>query len=110
MLTRKPVTRVCERQGKYFFKSCDSFPNGFLPTRRDILQRLLHERSWGTKAAAGIVANELYEGWIHCNLYCISVDGIVFGILTLVKNLRQIESQPKKGKKDSTPVPHLIII
>ena len=24
MLTRKAVTRVCERQGKYFFKSCGS--------------------------------------------------------------------------------------
>ena len=39
-----------------------------------------------------------------------SVDGIVFRILTSVKDFRQIESQPKKGKKDSTPVRHLIFI
>ena len=44
MLTRKAVTRVCERQGKYLFKSCDSFPNSVLPNKRDVLQRLLHER------------------------------------------------------------------
>ena len=46
----------------------------------DVLQRLLHERNWRTRAAAVIVANELYERWIHCNVYCISVDGIVFRI------------------------------
>ena len=68
MLTRKAVTRVCERQGKYLFKSCDFFPIGVLPAKRDVLQRLLHERNWRT-AAAVFVANELYERWIHCNAY-----------------------------------------
>ena len=63
------------------------------------MQRLLHERNWLTRAADVIVANELYERWIHCNVYCISVDGIVFRILTFVKDFRQIKSQPKKGKK-----------
>ena len=109
MLTRKAVPRVCERQGKYLFKSCDSSPNGVLPAKRNVLQILLHERNWRTIAADVIVANELYERWIHCNAYCISVDGNVFRILTLVKDFRQIESQPKKGKKDSTPVRHLIM-
>ena len=71
----------------------------FFQPKRDVLQRLLHERNWRTRAAAVIVANELYERWIHCNVYCISVVGIVFRILTLVKDFRQIESQPKKGKK-----------
>ena len=61
MLTRKAVVRVCERQGKHLFESCDSFPNGVLPTKRDVLQRLLHERNWRTRAAAVIDANELYE-------------------------------------------------
>ena len=101
MLTRKAVTKVCERQEKYLFKSCDSFPSGFLPTKRNVLQRLLYERNWQTRAAVVIVANELYERWIHCNVYCVSVDGtgIVFRILTLVKDFRQIESQPKKWGK-----------
>ena len=83
MLTRKAVTRVCECQGKYLFKSCDFFPNGVLPTKQDVFQRLLDERNWQTRAAAVIVANELYERWIHCNVYCISGDGIVFRILFL---------------------------
>ena len=60
-------------------------------------RRLLHERNWRTRAAAVIVANELYECWIRCNVYCISVDGIVIRILTLVEDFQQIESQPKKG-------------
>ena len=93
MLTRKAVARVCEPQEKYLFKSC------VLPTKRDVLQRLPYEGNWRTRAAVVIVANELYERWIHCNVYRISVDGIVFRILTLVKDFRQIESQTKKGKK-----------
>ena len=39
------------------------------------------------------------KGWIHCNVYCISADGIALRILALVKDFRQIKSQPKKGKK-----------
>ena len=61
MLIRKAVTRVCEHQEKYFFKSCDSFPNGVVPTKRDVLKRLLHERNWQTRASAVIVANKLYK-------------------------------------------------
>ena len=60
------------------------------------MQRLLYERNWRTRPAAVIVANELYERWIHCNVYCINVDGIVLWIL-FVKDFQQIESQPKKG-------------
>ena len=60
MLNRKAVSRVCERQEKYLFKSCDSFPNGVLLTKRDVLQRLLQERNWRTRAAGVIVANQLY--------------------------------------------------
>ena len=99
MLTRKAITRVCEHQGKYLSKSCGSFSNGVLPTKRDVLKRLLYERNCRTRAAAVIVAKELYECWIHCNVYCISVDDMVFKILTLVKDFQQIESQPKKEKK-----------
>ena len=108
MLTRKAVFRVVSV--KEAVKSCDSFLNDVLPTKKDVLQRLLQERNWRTSAAAVIVANELHECLIYCNLYCISVDGIVFRILTLLKDFRQIESQPKKGIKDPTSVRQLIII
>ena len=81
MPTRKVVTKVCERQEKYLFKSCDFFPNGVLPIKRDVLQRLLNERNWRTRAAVVIVENKLYKRWILCNVYCISVDGIVLIII-----------------------------
>ena len=101
MLIRKAVIRIFEHQEKNLFKSCDSFPNGVLPTKRDVLQRLLHERNWEQKLQLSLLQMNYMnnERWIHCNVYCISVDGIVFRILTLVKDCRQIESQPKKGKK-----------
>ena len=43
-------------------------------------------------------------------MFIACADGIVFRILTLIKDSRQIKSQPKKGKKDSTSVRHLIIL
>ena len=102
MLTRKATTRVCERQSKYSLKSTATFPQCVLPTKRDVLQRLLHERNWRKTSAAVTVAYELSGCWIHCNVYCISINGIVSRIQTMVKDFHKIESQPKKGKKGAT--------
>ena len=102
MLTRKATTRVCERQGKYSFKSISSFPQSVLPTKRDDLKRLLHERNWRTTSAAVTVANELSVRWIHCNVDCISINVIVSRIQTVIKDFRKIKSQPKKGKMGAT--------
>ena len=71
MLTRGThATRVCEVKGKYTFDSKDSFPyRGMLPTNREVLQRLLHEENWRTKQAADVVAQQLQEHWLSCNVY-----------------------------------------
>ena len=80
-----------------FLKAVTSYQMVFFQPKEMFLQRLLHERNWRKRPAPSIVASELHERWIHCNVYCINVDGIVFRILTL--NFRQIECQPKKRKK-----------
>ena len=77
MRTRKAATKVYERSGKYTFKSCNSFPIGVLPTKRNALQMMLHERNWRTPLAAVTVLTELAELWISCTVFGISVDGLV---------------------------------
>lgn len=102
MLTRKAATRICKCEGQYEFKSSDSLPKGILPTKRDVLQRLLHEKNWRTRPAATTVATELVELWTLCNVYSISVDGVVSRIQKLVKDFRKIDYQPKQIKKGAT--------
>ena len=44
-----------------------------LPTKKKVLQRILHEDNWRTKQAADLVAKKLKEHWLWCNVYTVSV-------------------------------------
>ena len=82
-----------------FLKALTPFQMVFAQPKEMFCKDCLMKEISEQETAAVIVANKLYELWIHCNVLCISADGIVFRILTLVKHFRQIESQPKKRKK-----------
>ena len=83
MLTRKAATGICECQGSIRFRAV--IPIAVLTTNMDVLHRMLYERNWRTRLTAVSVATEITERWISCNVYCISVDGIVSRIQKLVK-------------------------
>jgi len=51
------------------FTGCEKFPPGVLPTKRQVLERLLHFRNFRTADAANDVANEIYDRWLWCNVY-----------------------------------------
>jgi len=100
MLTRQDnIRRVCRIEGKYEFSSADSFPFGLLPTKRDVLKRLLFFDNWRTAKAAADVANELYDHWVYCNVYPITKAGIKNKVKKLAKDLKHLESYPaaKRG-------------
>ena len=61
MATRQTsLKRISELQGMYQFVSKEYFPdNGMLPTKKEVLQRILHEHNWRTKQAADLVLKEL---------------------------------------------------
>ena len=54
------------------FSSIETFTGGFLPTKKQIIQRILYENKFRKWMAATKVAKELVELWIHCNVYPLS--------------------------------------
>ena len=101
MLTRRrAATRVCKSEGFYEFTSKDGFVRDVLPTKRDVLQRLLHEDCWQTRAAREVVAQELVDVWVFCNVYPVSVKAVALRLETLAKSFKKLHSQPKNRRKN----------
>ena len=99
MLTRKSSTKRARRCENYYeYKSRDYFNPGILPTKQDVLERLLFEDNWRQKEAATTVAEELYVIWVHCNVYCVSVNAITWRISKLVEEFCKVDAIPKKRR------------
>ena len=102
MLTRKfAIKRVRQCVDYLEFKSRSEFKPGILPTKQEVLERLIYEDKWRQKEAANTVAEELFKIWIHCNVYCISVSAISWRISKLVDELRKIDSISKKEDREA---------
>ena len=100
MLTRASlIARTFTLEPWYKFQSINQFPDGVLPTKRDVLQRLLHEDNWLTKNAVQTVSNELFDIWIQSNVYPISLQAISQRIFKLANEFQKIQHYPttKKG-------------
>ena len=99
MFRRKAATRICKSEGFYEFTSKDSFTKNILPTKRDVLQRMLHESHWQTKVAYEVVAQELVDVWVFCNVYHVSANAVALRLETLAKSFKKLHSQPKNRRK-----------
>ena len=44
-------------------------PSEKLPTKRDVIERVLNEENFLQQSDAGVVAKELINIWIFCNVY-----------------------------------------
>ena len=100
MLTRaSSIARTFTLEPWYKFQSINQFPDGVFPTKRDVLQRLLHEDNWHTKNAVQTVSNELFDIWIQSNFYPISLQAISQRIFKLANEFQKIQHYPttKKG-------------
>ena len=96
MLTRKAsTTRTCRSEGFYEFTSKKSFAKNTLPTKRDVVQRMLHESHWQTKAAFEVAAQELVNVWVFCNVYPITTNAVTLRLETLAKSFKKVHSQPQ---------------
>ena len=78
----------------YKLQSTDQFSEGVLPTKRAVLQRLLHEQNWHGKNPALTLSKELFKGWVQSNAYPISQK-----VFDLAYAFKQTERCPsfKKG-------------
>ena len=54
------------------FRATAAFPSGKLPTKKDVILRLLHEDNYMQDAAIRKVTAELIELWQWCNVYTLS--------------------------------------
>ena len=78
MTTRKCLkTRSCKCGDLYEFRSQKIFELGVLPTTRDVLERLFYEPNYKQRVAATTVAEELMKLWSRCNVYHISISGVI---------------------------------
>ena len=65
METRKRSVKVTKTfHGGHTFCSNDKFPEGTLPTKRDVIDRVLCQDRFFSMNAAGVVAAEFVEHWI----------------------------------------------
>ena len=46
------------------FSTRDSFPPGVLPTKRHVIERILHLKNFRTFNAANDIAREIYDRWV----------------------------------------------
>ena len=52
---------------RHTFSTRDSFPPGVLPTKRHVIERILHLKNFRTFNAANDIAREIYDRWVWCN-------------------------------------------
>ena len=65
------------------FTSIKIFKNGTLPTKRDVIERALNEPNYLTEKTSRIVATELIDLWVNCNVYTKSV----YRVGTMIQNM-----------------------
>jgi len=87
--------------GDIMFCSKKSFPEGKLPTGKDVIERILHQKNWTKPTTASQIAQELIDQWIWCNVYTLSHKRVTQKIVTLVATFAKLSRYPnnKKGKK-----------
>jgi len=84
--------------GGEIFKSSDSFPSGLLPTKRQVIERMLSFDHFRKLETARIIAKELHDVWVWCNVYSIHELSIAQKVNKLVLNFSVLTRYPKKAK------------
>ena len=72
------------------FKSVANFSTGILPTKRQVIEWLLHEDNF-LLSAARIFANELEKRWLWCNIYCHHPLTITKQLQNLIKKFSMLD-------------------
>ena len=91
------VTKVL-RSG-YVIMSKKQFQERKLPTKKDVIERVLREDNFFFKSAAGFIAKELIDHWIWCNVYPVHESTVKDKIFNLIKIFISIDRYSKKKTK-----------
>ncbi|OAF69048.1 hypothetical protein A3Q56_03194 [Intoshia linei] len=69
MATRRSSSIVKILHSGHTFSSNPSFGRQKLPTKTNVIERALHHKEYWTDEVARIIAQELVDVWIWCNVY-----------------------------------------
>ena len=77
---------------KYIGKK--EFPSGQLPTKKDVIERLLWEKNWHTKEVAMTFPQEIIDIWLLCTAYPTSKPSVQKKVFQLVNNFNKLVKYP----------------
>ena len=80
----------------HVFMSRKKFQQRKLPTKNNVIERVLQEDNFLQKSAAGIVAKKLIDYWIWCNVYPVHELTVKEKIFNLTKIFTSIDRYSKK--------------
>ena len=83
------------------FSTRDSFPPGVLPTKRHVIERILHLKNFRTFNAANDIAREIYDRWIWCNVYPIHLYTISKKVQSFVNCFSALDRWSKKKRGEA---------
>lgn len=93
----KSNTKVLYRDKDHVhsFTSSESFSHGILPTKKHVIERIMHFKNFRTDEVANEVAKELHARWMWCNVYPLHFLTISKKIQDLVKLFSTLDRWPK---------------
>ena len=87
---------------KYIINECykpsEEFPAGRLPTLKQVIERCLFFKDYKTSDVQGTVSKELFELWVACNVYPVSVHAIKNKLNIQVKEFSRLLNYDKKKR------------
>ena len=85
----------------HVFHSKEKLPPEKLPTKRDVIERVLNEENFQQQSATGVVAKELINIWTFCNVYPVNEITLKQKIFALMKTFSSIDRYNKKKRGKS---------
>ena len=96
MTTRRSASKVKVLHSGYTFTGSKSFPSGILPTKCQVLERIIQFENFRTVDVANDVAKEIHDKWVWCNVYPLHYLTISKKVQALVVAFSKLDRYPKK--------------
>ena len=98
MTTRRSASNVKVLHSGYTFTGSKSFPSGILPTKCQVLERIIQFENFRTVDVANDVAKEIHDRWVWCNVYPLHYLTISKKVQALVVAFSKLDRYPKKKR------------
>ena len=98
MTTRRSASNVKVLHSGYTFTGSKSFPSGILPTKCQVLERIIQFENFRTLDVANDVAKEIHDRWVWCNVYLLHYLTISKKVQALVVAFSKLDRYPKKKR------------